>query len=217
MRIASSLRSVATVFGFSMLTAAAGLAIAWPHTAGADGENAIQQTTADGTKIGDCVVKATLVRDTSSKTGWVVVMVASNKGDGVATVALEADLTRTVANPMGRVAPYPVTVWSSNESLTLAAHQQIIRKYDVPANIAQGVDQAKQLEASQAKTPANARTRITYGVMVKQTAPTPANAAPVPVRPAAPTMQTQQQMQPMQGQQAASPQGASPVMPIVNL
>jgi hypothetical protein len=215
-RLSSSLRSVATVLGFSMLTAAAGLSVAWPHTTYADGENGIQQKTQDGVKMGDCVVKAQLVRDHASKTGWFVIVVASNKGDGNATVPLEADLTRTVASPMARVAPYPATVWSSNDTITLAAHQQVVRRYEVPAKIAEGVDQAKALETSQAKQPAGARTRITYAVMVKQTQAAPTQSA-APARAEAPTMgQVQtQQMQQMQApvQQAAAP---APVMPIVN-
>lgn len=190
-RLSSSFRSVVTFVGVAAFTAAAGLAVAWPHTTYADGEQPVAQYTAEGVKIGGVLVKGELVRDSKSKTGWVVVVVANNKSDAVATVSIEADLTRTVASPMSRVAPMPQTAWNTTETLTLAAHQQVIKRYDVPAAIATQVTAAKvadaQAQQKQAKQPPQMRTRISYAVYVKQ----PAAAAPVPPnvvpRPVAPT------------------------------
>ena len=178
-RLSSSFRSVVTFVGVAAFTAAAGLAVAWPHTTYADGEQPVAQYTAEGVKIGGVLVKGELVRDTKSKTGWVVVVVANNKSDAVATVSIEADLTRTVASPMSRVAPMPQTAWNTTETLTLAAHQQVIKRYDVPAAIATQVTAAKVADASpqQAKQPPQMRTRISYAVYVKQ----PAAAAPAPI------------------------------------
>ena len=212
-RLSSSFRSVVTFVGVAAFTAAAGLAVAWPHTTYADGEQPVAQYTAEGVKIGGVLVKGELVRDTKSKTGWVVVVVANNKSDAVATVSIEADLTRTVASPMSRVAPMPQTAWNTTETLTLAAHQQIVKRYDVPAAIATQVTAAKVADAApqQAKQPPQMRTRISYAIRVIQ----PAAAAPVqsaaPARPVLPA----QAAQPAMSAQPTMLAPNAPQMPIV--
>lgn len=209
-RISSSVRSVVTVLGFAAVTAAAGLGVAWPHTTYADGEQPVAEYTPEGYKIGAVVVKGDLVRDTKSKTGWVVVVVANNKSDQVATVALETDLTRTVANPMARVAPMPQTIWNQTDTVTLAAHQQIVRRYDVPASIASQVTTAKTQDAAQAKQPPQMRARVAFTVAIRQpSAPAAQPQAPVPVRPAVAPASSQA----MQMQQPMAPN--APAMPIV--
>ncbi len=210
----SSVRSVVTFVGVATFTVAAGLAVAWPNTTYADGEQPVAQYTAEGTKIGAVLVKGELVRDTKSKTGWVVVVVASNKGDTAATVAIQTDLTRLVASPMSRVAPMPQTAWNTTETLTLAAHQQIVKRYDVPAAIATQVTAAKVADAAapqNAKQPPQMRTRISYAVRVTQ----PAAAAPVqsaaPARPVLPA----QAAQPAMSAQPTMLAPNAPQMPIV--
>jgi hypothetical protein len=210
-RFSSSFRSVVTVFGFAAVTAAAGLAVAWPHTTYADGEQPVAQYTAEGTKFGDVVVKSDLVRDSKSKTGWVVVIVASNKSNSVASVSLEADLTQMVANPMGRVAPMAQTVWNTNESLTLAANQTVVKRFDVPAAIATRITTARAADAAaqaQAKQNNQMRPRTVFAVAIKSPTPAaapqqPARPMPAAVTPAMQANQAAQAAQPMQTMQNA--------------
>lgn len=129
-------RTLATVLGFAALSAASTLAFLAPTTTFADPPVAAVVYTAEGAKIGQVVLRGRVSRDPSAKTGWVVLVSAENQGDKPAVVPVETDLDRTVSSPMARVAPMPQVVWKWKETMTLAAHQKMTRRYEVNAEIA---------------------------------------------------------------------------------
>ncbi len=100
------LRSTATVLAIAAATFAASLAVAWPKTTLADGDDD-GEWTADGMKFGDVVVKTDLVRDMKSKTGWVMVVTAKNDSDVPAKCKLEEDVTRSFSSPGARASRRP--------------------------------------------------------------------------------------------------------------
>ena len=171
MSLHRTLRTLATVTGFAAITAAAALGVAWPHTTYADGAAVVVQYTPEGTRIADVLVKGNLVRDANAKSGWVVVVTAENKSAQAETVLVETDITRTVSQPMARVMPVPQTAWSTTEQVTLAAHQKITKRYEVPAAL------ASQIAASMKPAPQNgppsvdmSRTTTRYAVLFKSPA-----------------------------------------------
>ncbi len=143
-----SLRAIATVLGFAAVTTAAAVTVFWPKTTFADGDDATDGLTLDGTKVNHVVVEADLVKDPKAKTGWVIELKAENKGTADETAELEADLTRQVSNPMSRAAPMPTAVWKRKETITVAAGQTVTKRYDVPSGFAGQVQAAKNAEAA---------------------------------------------------------------------
>lgn len=129
-----SMKHVTTVLGVAALTAIGTLAVCWPKTTFADGdEDALEELAPDGTKLGHMVVGGQIVRDPKSKTGWVVEITAENEGTEAETAKVETDLTRVVASPMARAQPPATTVWKQVESLSLGAGEKVTKRYAVPA------------------------------------------------------------------------------------
>jgi hypothetical protein len=145
------LRSTATVLAIAAATFAASLAVAWPKTTLADGDDADGEWTADGMKFGDVLVKTELVRDTKSKTGWVMVVTAKNDSDAPAKCKLEEDVTRSFSSPGARVSAPAVAIWKVRDTLALDAHASVTKKLDVPANIAAQMTVAERDQANRTK------------------------------------------------------------------
>ena len=170
-----SLRTLTTIFGFAAVTAAAGFAIALPHTTYADNDKPVVQYTPEGTKIGDIFLKGNVVHDAKSKTGWFLVVTAENKSDNVESCEISSELTRTVGSPMARVRPTPQMVFSANDAISVAAHGKLVKKYEIPAPLAAQLTSSGSSGGSAAPVPspsANGTVRIpmtttSFGVMVK--------------------------------------------------
>ena len=140
----SPIKNFATVFGFAAASALGTLAFAVPGTTFAD---PVVQVTNEGTKIDNVLLNGKLEKDAKSKTGWTLVVTAENKSDKAETVALVADVTRTVAQPMGRVMPMPVSVWQDKETVALGAHEKITKRVEVNAALAKSMNDAAANEA----------------------------------------------------------------------
>ena len=155
------LASIKTAVAFAVATAGATLAVAWPGVTIADGNVPLVQYTVDGTKVNDVVVKGAVQRDPKAKSGWVVVVTATNTANHSETIPLETDVSQVVSSPMARVAPAPTTVWSKTETVTLSAGQAMTKRYELPANVA-----AKVAAASRPRNtvPNNLQTITTYFV-----------------------------------------------------
>ena len=134
-RMPRSLRTLTTIFGFAAVTAAAGFAML-PHTTYADNDKPVVSYTAEGTKIGDIFLKANVVRDSKSKSGFFLVVTAENKSDNVESCEISSELTRTIGSPMARVRPTPQMVFSANDAISVSAHGKLVKKYEIPANVA---------------------------------------------------------------------------------
>jgi hypothetical protein len=144
------LRSTATVLAIAAATFAASLAVAWPKTTLADGDDD-GEWTSDGMKFGDVLVKSELVRDTKSKTGWVMIVTAKNDSDAPAKCKLEEDVTRSFSSPGARVSAPAVAIWKVRDTLALEAHATVTKKLDVPANIAAQMTVAERDQANRTK------------------------------------------------------------------
>jgi hypothetical protein len=161
-----TLRTLTTILGFATLTMGATLAAVAPRTTFADGnDNAdrMGEYTADGMKFGDVVVSGQLVKDPHSRTGWSEVITAENKGEDQASCELETDLTRQMIQPMSRVGGGEATaVVKGTETITLAAHQKTTIRHDVPAFLAQQLDNADRIQRAKAKAQADAEKTGNY-------------------------------------------------------
>jgi hypothetical protein len=151
-----------------VVSASVTLGAIWPQATMADDQVDPFAVLADpATKVGENVrVEGKIERDAKSKTGWVVVMKAENKGDKAETLAVETRLERTVSNPMARVPSMPMTAWQNKETLTLAKGQVVTHRYDLPASIATALTASA---APPAKTAQNAKrpfmtARTSFGV-----------------------------------------------------
>jgi hypothetical protein len=129
-------RAVRTAVAFATVTAIATLALAWPATTNADGNVPLVQYTANGTKLNDILVKGLVQRDSNAKTGWVVVVTATNNANHPETIPLETDVSETTSSPMARVPATPRNVWSTTETVTLSAGQTMTKRYELPADVA---------------------------------------------------------------------------------
>jgi hypothetical protein len=162
-------RPFLTVAAFAIASCVTTLGVAWPSATYADGDLPLVQYTVDGAKIGNVLVRGRLEKDAKAKSGWSIVVTAENKSDSPATVPLETDLTRTVANPMARSMPMPQTAWNAKDDVTLAAHQTMTRRYELPVAIGQEITKARAQEQvsahAQSKTPIIAmRTQTFFAV-----------------------------------------------------
>jgi hypothetical protein len=145
------LRSTATILAIATATFAASLAVAWPRTTLADGDDNDGEWTADGMKFGSVLVKTELVRDQKSKTGWVMLVTAKNDSDAPAKCKLEEDVTRSLSSPGSRVSAPAVAIWKVRDTLALEAHASVTKKLDVPANLAAQMTVAERDQANRNK------------------------------------------------------------------
>ncbi len=154
-------RSIAAVLGVAAVTASLAVTALWPRATFADGDPTTDGVTLDGTKVDDVIVIGELVKEPKSKTGWVVEIEAENRGTAEATADVETDITRQVMNIGARVGPLPTAVWKKKEKLTVGAGAKVVRRYEVPAPLAQkiaasakAIENIEQLYArASAKTP----------------------------------------------------------------
>jgi hypothetical protein len=120
-----------------------------------------------GTKVGESVrVEGKVEHDAKSKTGWVIVMKAENKGAKSETLAVETHLERMVSNPMARVPSMPTTAWQTKETLTLAKGEIVTRRYEIPATVAAAMTAAASAPApaKKAKQTFAMMSRTSFGV-----------------------------------------------------
>jgi hypothetical protein len=95
---------------------------------------------AGGTRIEDVFVRGELVKDSSSKTGWVVAVTAENTDGHATRCALNATLTETVLRPMARVSPMPTPLFNERIVMEVEGHGTSTVRIDVPEKIAAGLD-----------------------------------------------------------------------------
>ena len=152
----SILRTAMTVLGFATVTMGATLVALSPRTTFAEGDDAdrMGEYTADGTKFGNVVVNGQLTKDPHSRTGWSMIITADNQSDDQAKCALETDLTRQMIVPMSRSSPEGTTVMKGKEDITLAAHQKITVRHDVPAWIVEQLNNSDRITRAKAKAQA---------------------------------------------------------------
>lgn len=179
----------ATIAAFAVATAAATLAVAWPTPTHADGAAPLATYTVDGWKIGDVVAKGEIKRDAGAKSGWVITVTARNDADHSENVPLETDVTRTTMTPMARVMPRPETVWSTREQVSVPPHGTILRRYELPAEVAAAIAAAKAPKKAPAKN-AWATPVVSFAVAFDQhpAQPQPGVLGAVNQQPAAPAV-----------------------------
>lgn len=160
----STVRTIATVLGFAAMSLAGTLALVSPRTTFAEGDDAdrMGEYTADGTKFGTVVVNGTVTRDAHSRTGWSMIITANNESDDSANCALETDLTRQMIVPMSRAGAEATTVLKQQETITVAAHQKLTVRHDVPAWIVEQLNNADRITRAKAKAQAEAEKTGNY-------------------------------------------------------
>ncbi|MDB4995118.1 MAG: hypothetical protein JWM74_2550 [Myxococcaceae bacterium] len=133
-----SLRGFGLTFSSLVVSASVTLAAVWPTaTMAGDQVDPFAVLADPTTKVGENVrVEGKIERDAKSKTGWVVVMKAENKGQKAETLAVQTVLERKVSNPMARVPSMPQVAWQNKETLTLAKGEVVTHRYELPAAIA---------------------------------------------------------------------------------
>jgi hypothetical protein len=146
------MKTTLQALAFAAIAATTTLAVAWPRVTLADpDDDRMGEWTDDGTKFGDVLVKGELVHDTHARSGWRMVITAENKGDAPASAVLESDLTRQMVNPQARVSPEAAKLWKNSERITLAAHAKTTVTRDVPAWIAQQLDNTAKVDRAREK------------------------------------------------------------------
>lgn len=133
------MRSFATVLGFAAATAAATLAVCWPARTYADPPERF----IGAGDIDDVSFSGEVTRDATLKSGWALKVTFENRGDEDETAKLDSELTRAMVAPASRAEPAGVTVWHHKDSVTVPAHESVVRVYEIPASV------AKQLSANE--------------------------------------------------------------------
>lgn len=133
------MRSFATVLGFAAATAAATLAVCWPGRTYADPPERF----IGAGDIDDVTFSGEVTRDATLKSGWAIKVTFENRGDEDETAKLDSELTRAMVAPASRAEPAGVTVWHRKDSVTVPAHESVVREYEIPASV------AKQLSANE--------------------------------------------------------------------
>jgi hypothetical protein len=126
------MRQLRTLLGFAIMSSGATLAIAWPGRTYADPP----ETFYGAGVVDDVSFEGEIVRDASAKNGWAIMVTYSNGGEADETCTIQAQLTRQTVNPASRSGPAGVAVWRHKEKVTVAAHESVVRSYDVPAWVA---------------------------------------------------------------------------------
>jgi hypothetical protein len=122
------MRPLVTVLGFAVVTAAATLVVGWSGETYADPP----ETFLGSGDVDDVSFNGELVRDATFKTGWAIKVTFQNRGDDDETCTLDTELTRSEVNPGSRASPPGVAVWHHKDRVTVAAHEEVARSYDVP-------------------------------------------------------------------------------------
>jgi hypothetical protein len=167
---------IGTFAGFAVATLAATLAVSWPTPTHADGASPLATYTVGGWKVGDVVASGEIKADRSAKSGWVVLVTARNEADHPEQVALETDVTRLAVSPMSRAAPFPTTVWSTTEPVTVAAHATVTRRYEIPVAIATQIGAARALAKAPIRAKGMPAPVVSFAVAFDRKAVQPAQA-----------------------------------------
>jgi hypothetical protein len=122
------MRPLVTVLGFAAITAATTLVVGWSGQTYADPP----ETFFGSGDVDDVSFNGELVRDATFKTGWAIKVTFQNRGDDDETCTLDTELTRAEINPGSRASPPGVAVWHRKDRVTVPAHEEVARSYDVP-------------------------------------------------------------------------------------
>jgi hypothetical protein len=122
------MRQLFTVLGFATATATATLAVCWPGRTYADPPETFFQSG----DVDDITFSGEVARDPSLKTGWAMKVTYENRGDEDETCQLDAELMRAQVNPGSRASPAGTAVWHHKDKVTVAAHESVVKSYEVP-------------------------------------------------------------------------------------
>ena len=122
------MRPLATVLGFAAVTAAATLVVGWSGQTYADPP----ETFLGAGDVDDVSFSGELARDASFKTGWAIKVTYENSGDVDETCTIDTELTRAQVSPGSRASPAGVAVWHHKDKVTVAAHESVVKSYEVP-------------------------------------------------------------------------------------
>lgn len=126
------MRPLVTVLGFAAATAAITLAMGWSRPTYADPP----ETFFGAGDVDDLTFTGEVVHDTSFKTGWAIKVTYENRGDRDQTAQMDTELTRQQVNPMSRASPPGLAVWHHKDKVLVAAHDTVVRTYEIPASMA---------------------------------------------------------------------------------
>ena len=118
-----------TILGFAATTACATLAIGWPGRTFADPP----ETFYESGVVDDIGFQGELVRDETKKNVWALKVTYDNRGDEDQTCTIDTELTRQLISPGSRSSPPGVAVWHHKDRVTVAAHESVVKSYEVPA------------------------------------------------------------------------------------
>jgi hypothetical protein len=123
------MRKSVTVFGFAAATAAATLAVCWPCRTYADPP----ETFFESGEVDDITFSGEIARDAAMKSGWAMKVTYENRGDEEGHCQIDSELMRAQVNPGSRASPPGVAVWHHKDKVTVAAHESVVKSYEVPA------------------------------------------------------------------------------------
>jgi hypothetical protein len=149
------MRQVVTILGFAAATAIATLAVCWPGRTYADPPETFFQSG----EVDDVTFSGEVARDTTVKSGWSIKVTYENRGDEDETCPIDTELTRAEINPGSRSGPSGVAVWHHKDRVTVAAHESVVKTYEVPqwmavqltANEKAGIIRQKMADRENAK------------------------------------------------------------------
>jgi Spy/CpxP family protein refolding chaperone len=122
------MRPLVTVLGFAAVTATATLAVCWPGSTYAEPP----QMFGDQGEIDDVTFEGEVTHDAALRNGWGIKVTYQNRGDEEANCEIDAQLMRDQISPGSRSGPDGVAVWHHKEKVTVAAHESVVKMFDVP-------------------------------------------------------------------------------------
>jgi hypothetical protein len=142
------MRQLFTILGFAAATATATLAVCWPCRTYADPPETFFQSG----DVDDITFSGEVARDTALKTGWALKITYENRGDEDETCQLDSELMRAQVNPGSRASPAGTAVWHHKDKVTVAAHESVVKSYEVPAWMAVQLGATEKADALRQKT-----------------------------------------------------------------
>jgi hypothetical protein len=122
------MRQVCTVLGFAAATAAVTLAVCWPGRTYAERPDGFFEPG----EVDDVTFSGEVARDPALKSGWAIKVTYENAGDVEETRTIDTELTRAQVSPGSRASPAGVAVWHHKDKVTVAAHESVVKSYEVP-------------------------------------------------------------------------------------
>lgn len=123
------MRPLVTVLGFAAITATATLAVCWPGSTYAEPPSPMF---GDQGEIDDLTFQGEVTHDPSLRNGWAIKVTYQNRGDEDQNCEIDALLMRDQVNPGSRSGPDGVAVWHHKEKVNVAAHESLVKTFDVP-------------------------------------------------------------------------------------